>query len=418
VKKTPLVAIIAFLTLAPLLAGHGEPPGEKDSDDAKQSTLPALRPISDVDIANLMSQAEAKAQSGRLDEALADYNRVLSMDVSLPIASLACQNRGNIYGIKGDYDRALRDYEQAIRLNPANAGAYVNRALTLVERGDYEAALKDYDEAIRFDPTKYKAFYGRSFTHAQLGDFDAAQRDINETLRLNPKFAMAYVYRGGLAARQEKWKKARADYETARRIDPNLAPAWAAMAQLAWHRRQYREAVLDFEKLLSLKLPTADRAAALNSLAWIRATSSVRALRDGRRSVEEAREACELSNWEDSAVVDTLAAGLAESGDFEKAVHFQWFALSILPEGEDREAVERHLRLYESHQPYRESPRTQPSSKLPQATPAASPDPRPRQRSPRLRDARRDMLPRQEPASKQSIQFTVSKSLFFAPAAS
>jgi hypothetical protein len=173
---------------------------------------------------------------------------------------------------------------------------------------------------------------------------------------------------------------------------------------------------LDFEKLLSFKLPTPDRADALNSLAWIRATCSVRAMRDGRRSVEGAREACELSNWEDSATVDTLAAGLAESGDFEKAIHFQWFALSILPEGEDREAAERHLRLYENHQPHRESQRTQPSSKLPKTTPAASPDPRPRQRSPRLRDARRDMLPRQDLASKPSVQFTVSKSPSIAPA--
>lgn len=69
-----------------------------------------------------MSQAEAEALSGRLEEALSHYNMVISMDVPFPIASLACQNRGNIHHIKGDDERALRDYEQAIRLNPAKAG--------------------------------------------------------------------------------------------------------------------------------------------------------------------------------------------------------------------------------------------------------------------------------------------------------
>ena len=319
-----------------------------------------------MDIANLMSQAEIEAQSGRLDEALVHYNAVLSMDVPFPIASLACQNRGNIYSIKGDDDRALRDYEQAIRLDPANAGAYINRGLSLAEHGDYKAALKDYDEAIRVNPTKYKAFYGRSCARAQLGDFDAAWRDINETLRLNPKFALAYLFRGGLAARQEKWEKARADYKTARRIDPNFAQAWAALAQLALRRGQYREAVLNFEKLLFLKLPAPARTNALRALARIRATCPVCAMRDGRRCVEEARQACELSNWENLAAVDTLAAGLAESGDFEKVVDFQWFALSMTPEGENRDAAERRLHLYQNHRPYRETRPTQPSKKLPQ----------------------------------------------------
>lgn len=379
-KGNPL-CLIAFLTLLPLSAGHGGLPGETDTRSVKPANSPAQLPVSDVDIANLMSQAEAAVQNGRLDEALTHYNTVLSMDVPLPIASLACQNRGNIYHLKGDYDRALRDYEQAIRLNPANAGAYINRGLSLAEHGDYEEALKDYDEAIRIDPTKYKAFYGRSFTHAQLGNFDAAWQDISETLRLNPKFAPAYVYRGGLLARQEKWEKARADYQTARRIDPNLAEVWAAIARLAVHRREYREAVLDFEKLLTLKLPALARADGLNALAWIHATCPVRAMRDGPRSVKEAREACESSNWENFAAVDTLAAGFAESGDFEKAVNFQWFAVSIIPEGEEREAAERRLRLYANHQPYRESQPAQPSKKLPEPKPASSPDQRLRERS-------------------------------------
>lgn len=380
-KGSALVGLVAFLTFLPLSAGHGGLRGEEDARDAERTSSPAMLPVSQVDIANLMSQADAEVRSGRLDEALAHYNAVLSMDVPLPVASLACQNRGNIYHVKGDYDRALRDYEQAIRLDPANPGAYINRALTLVEHGDFEAALKDYDEAIRIDPTKYKAFYGRSFAHVQLGNFDDAWRDISETLRLNPKFAPAYVYRGGLLARQEKWEKARVDYETARRMDPNLAEAWAAIARLALRRRGYREAVRDFEKMLALKLPTLVRADGLNALAWIHATCPVRAMRDGPRSVREAREVCEASNWENYAAVDTLAAGFAESGDFESAVNFQWFAVSIIPEGEDREAAERRLRLYENRQPYRESQPAEPPKKLPQPTPASSPDQRLRERS-------------------------------------
>ena len=81
-------------------------------------------------------------------------------------ASSAVQNRGNIYRRQRDDERALRDYEQAIRLNPRNAGAYVNRGVILADRGDHEAAIQDFDEAIRFNPKLPEAFYNRAMSFA------------------------------------------------------------------------------------------------------------------------------------------------------------------------------------------------------------------------------------------------------------
>jgi tetratricopeptide (TPR) repeat protein len=60
----------------------------------------------------------------------------------------AFDNRGIAYRLKGEYDRALRDYEQAIRLNPSSANPYNNRGVIYRIKGDYDRAIADYDEAI------------------------------------------------------------------------------------------------------------------------------------------------------------------------------------------------------------------------------------------------------------------------------
>jgi tetratricopeptide (TPR) repeat protein len=60
----------------------------------------------------------------------------------------AFDNRGVAYKLKGQYDRALQDYEQAIRLNPSNANAYNNRGVIYRIKGEYGRAIADYDEAI------------------------------------------------------------------------------------------------------------------------------------------------------------------------------------------------------------------------------------------------------------------------------
>jgi tetratricopeptide (TPR) repeat protein len=67
--------------------------------------------------------------------------------------SLAFYNRGNTYRNKGDDDRAITDYNEAIRLKPDYAYAFGNRGLAYGRKGDNVRAMADYNEAIRLDPT-------------------------------------------------------------------------------------------------------------------------------------------------------------------------------------------------------------------------------------------------------------------------
>ncbi|MBI3704001.1 MAG: tetratricopeptide repeat protein [Rhizobiales bacterium] len=61
-------------------------------------------------------------------------------------------NRGMVYSAKGEYDRAITDYNQAIKLNPSSSKAYNNRANAYYRKGEYARAIPDYDRALKIDP--------------------------------------------------------------------------------------------------------------------------------------------------------------------------------------------------------------------------------------------------------------------------
>jgi len=53
---------------------------------------------------------------------------------------------------KGEYEKAISDYDESIRLEPKDMRGYYNRGLVWHSKRDYEKAISDYNESIRLDP--------------------------------------------------------------------------------------------------------------------------------------------------------------------------------------------------------------------------------------------------------------------------
>ena len=94
---------------------------------------------------------------------------------------------------------------------------------------------------------------------------------------------------------------------------------------------------------------------AYNSCAWIWATCPESKYRDGKKAVESATKACELTKWKDAFTVGTLAAAHAEAGDFVSAVKWQIKANELYADAQDMRKGQDRLKLYQERKPYRET---------------------------------------------------------------
>ena len=98
------------------------------------------------------------------DVTIAACTRAINSGAGRP--SINYYNRGDAYRVKGDTDRAIADYTEAIRLDPKYANAYHNRGLAYRDKGDTDRAIADYTEAIRLDPKYANAYNNRGVAYA------------------------------------------------------------------------------------------------------------------------------------------------------------------------------------------------------------------------------------------------------------
>ena len=116
--------------------------------------------------------------------------------------AVAFFNRGFAHKNRGQHDRAIEDYTQAIRLMPSMGLAYNGRGLAFDRKGLYDRAMLDFAEAIRLMPDSDFAFANRAAAALKLGQLEPAIADYDAALRIDPKNA-ASLYQRGLARRQK-----------------------------------------------------------------------------------------------------------------------------------------------------------------------------------------------------------------------
>ncbi len=225
-----------------------------------------------------------------------------------------------------EYNGAIQDYNEAIRLEPGSAVAYALRAQAWGAKHARDREVADLGEAIRLDPanTDYRVARARSWS-AQ-GRHEQAMADYDAAIRLRPQEAALYVARGDEWRRHLKLDLALDDYNRAIRLAPDDARAYICRALVAKQRRAFAQAVAELTDLTRIAPgnPEVHRV-----LARILATCYKDEIRDGGRAVQEATRACELTGWRDPDCLDTLAAAYAETGDYDSAVARQKQAIAL-----------------------------------------------------------------------------------------
>jgi tetratricopeptide (TPR) repeat protein len=222
--------------------------------------------------------------------------------------------------MKGETDRGLQDFDDVIRLKPNDALAYVLRADALQLTKQWNAAIEAATTAIQFDPG----------------------------------LAIAYRVRGRAYIGKKEYGKAARDFSEVDRLDPNHAQNVYDRAELFNAKGDYKSALTELREMVR-RFPRS--AFARNALAWCLATCPDAAYRNGPEAVEHAQSACNLSQWKDAEVIDTLAAAYAEAGDFDQAIKYAKQAVNLLsPSDTHEKEIKERLALFQGKDAYHARP--------------------------------------------------------------
>ncbi len=267
---------------------------------------------------NELAVGVALAEAGRLEEALKAFGAAEAAGASEPVLWL---RRGAVYLRLRRYEEAAADFSRVIASGAPRllAEAHNNRSVAYAGLGRFDAALEDAERAVALQPENPVFLNTRGVAYRGLGRLDEAAADFTHALAVFPRYAKALVNRGTIAARREQWMTAASYFEAARALTP-------------------------------------DDPFVLNELAWLLATCPADEVRDGRRAVELARTACRLTKRGDFNYLDTLAAALAEDGQFAAAATVAREALRKAPP-DAREEIRQRLSLYEAKRPFRQDAR-------------------------------------------------------------
>jgi tetratricopeptide (TPR) repeat protein len=86
---------------------------------------------------------------------------------------------------KPNYNLAIEDFTRVIKIDPDNADAYSERALTYTRKKDYNRAITDFSRAIQIDPDNRLFYKHRGDVYMEKKDYNRAIEDYEASLRID-----------------------------------------------------------------------------------------------------------------------------------------------------------------------------------------------------------------------------------------
>lgn len=193
------------------------------------------------------------SQQNKLDEALTDLDRAITLNPSSQLAVSAYIARARIYSKQLRYDEAESDLARAMSLDVANAEPYRVRGDIHLARQQYEQAVEAYSEAIKRQSSFGQIYLERGRAYRQQGDAKAALDDLAQAISLNPNLIEAFIQRGQILSEQLQYPEALNDFNAAQALDPQNGRVYSSRARVYIAQGESDLALQDLGKALILR---------------------------------------------------------------------------------------------------------------------------------------------------------------------
>ena len=199
----------------------------------------------------LASRGVAYDMIGETDRAIDDFDTAIRL---YPDYGKTYIYRGQAWAKKRDFNRATTDFTEAIRRDPSDAFlAFDNLGNVDEEIGERGRALENYGRAIELNPGYFPAYYNRARAHYAKAVYDRAIEDYGRAIQFKPNYSEAFNNRGIVYLAKGALDKAIADFGAAIRLNPNNVTAVVNRGHIYAAGGQFELADVDFSSAINLK---------------------------------------------------------------------------------------------------------------------------------------------------------------------
>ena len=217
-------------------------------------------------------------------------------------------------------------YEKMLEVEPGNARLHEAAAALYLLIGKDDVAIAHLRDAVRLSPDSVESHYNLATALARQQRPEEAEDHFRDTLRLAPDHLAAHVNLGAVLRSRGNYSEAAAQLLRALELSPDNAAAHTNLAGVLAAEGRTREAVAHYRSALETNASLLEP---LLDLSWLLATTRDASLREPAEALRLAERAAAITNGTSIRALDTLAAALAASGEFDRAITAAEQAITI-----------------------------------------------------------------------------------------
>jgi len=252
----------------------------------------------------------------------------------------------------GRLDEAIELNRKGLQIQPGYFFAHIGLGRAFMEKKQFDKAIVHFTSALKERPDDFNILSCLGIAYGQRGDLDKAVVYFQKAVEVKPDSTQALDNLGHALARQGKFDESLVYLQKTVELDPDAHTSRYHLARVLAKKGKLKQSVEHYKNALQLK---PDWPEVNNNLAWILVIYNQSEIHNPAEAIKYAEIACKITNYNNPAFLDTLAACYGSAGQFDEAVKTAQKALELASKTSQEQLaneVESRLNLYKQSKPY------------------------------------------------------------------